>query len=1092
MTDESYIEDILVDTSDVSDLLNLALESPPNQSADSKKIKGVKYIYASSKFNSLNPGTGQIIAVLDTGIDPGADGLCVTMSGKPKLLDIVDCTRGGDIDTSTKNIVMNIDNNIEIRGHSDRLIKLDEEVFKPGDYVNIGSTLLSNIINKKRGIIDELKGFDKKIKHIIVDVVTKKCGNTFRSYVCMGDLFEGMVEDYAINQKYYSIAYCDRKINFGVKYYDSCNVTSFVFESGSHGTHVAGIIAANFPNRPEKNGIAPDAQLVSLKIGDSRIKGLETTRSLIRAMNEIVDRDIHIVNLSFGEPVNECMTGELISMIDKYCKKHNIIFVSSAGNDGPGLMTVGAPSACTSSIISVGAYVNHQMLRDMYFINYNGFDEGIYHWSARGPTVDGDYGVTVVAPGGATTSVSCWSESSISLANGTSMASPYVCGCLARVFSTIGHIPYFYWVKRHLMNTAKSLTFDSGYGLGSGMIQPDKLLEEICNTENNNYGYNVECEYNYKKHRGIFMRTIGDKDTMLSVTICINVFYKDKPDRYFEKVMDIYTDDSIHGIITAPNTVLVTNSTAKVIILINLQSVSADYHGNIYLKERDKKYVAMSVPVNIMIPDNTIRANKPVHTTVKLQPGYPIRTTIIPKGPNINIDIKKFTQNTKFYVTIQQMLPGMSYRSQGIKKYIDSTTKGNSIKIKVCPNNLTEICFVQNITDHMQCNVDYTLTVYNSPHLPKNVLNNDGIITAYIELPEVNAVFETNLSSVTSPLYPHSHSIVECKDQMVRTDRFSEIKKPIYQLINNYIIPKGCGEYLFNIPFNNDIYESTLVEAGFVTLYKHNTPIIFSRHYDETINIRDVNHATVMFMGTSETILKSLVNTPILFKKTINIPIGIYRSRSDCINNKNVINMIKSNDTYFFRPIFDNTLTYKIFDSYTFQGKLLGEDIYVVRGKNNESVHIENKKNTLQPHDSEFINKISEYVKQLNPKTVKDVHLANYEYILIMWETSSDFNNSENENYYRYLMLNALGSAAHYKKKLQKMNVDKKYPYFLIYHDDYEMRPEYIKLVKDNFDKFQEDSGYSEKDMCDLVIDSKKKGKREYMRYMFNVKQTVF
>ena len=119
--------------------------------------------------------------------------------------------------------------------------------------------------------------------------------------------------------------------------------------------------------------------------------------------------------------------------------------------------------------------------------------------------------------------------------------------------------------------------------------------------------------------------------------------------------------------------------------------------------------------------------------------------------------------------------------------------------------------------------------------------------------------------------------------------------------------------------------------------------------------------------------------------------------------------------------------------------------------------------------------------------------MNNYEYILIMWETSSDFSNCENENYYKYLMLNALGSSTeHYKKKLQKMNVDKKYPYFLIYHNDYEIRPEYIKLVKDNFDKFQEDSGYSEKDMCELVINSKKKDKREYMRYMFNVKQTVF
>lgn len=87
-------------------------------------------------------------------------------------------------------------------------------------------------------------------------------------------------------------------MSYSFNFYDE-DILSVVVVAGTHGTHVAGIVAAHHPENPVLDGMAPGAQIISIKIGDTRMGSIETSQSFFRAMNTAIKLGVDVINISY-------------------------------------------------------------------------------------------------------------------------------------------------------------------------------------------------------------------------------------------------------------------------------------------------------------------------------------------------------------------------------------------------------------------------------------------------------------------------------------------------------------------------------------------------------------------------------------------------------------------------------------------------------------------------------------------------------------------------------------------------------------------------------------------------------------------------
>ncbi|MEJ8657334.1 S8 family serine peptidase [Streptomyces sp. MS1.AVA.4] len=269
---------------------------------------------------------------------------------------------------------------------------------------------------------------------------------------------------------------------------------------GSHGTHVAGITAANGLFGGRMDGAAPGAKLVSSRActwsgGCTNIALLEGMRDLV------VNRGVDIVNMSIGglpalnyddSDRGDDADNARALLYNRLIDTYGVQLVISAGNEGPGVNTIGDPGLA-NKVLSVGAAIS----RSTWAANYGSQvakPYNMFNFSSRGPTENGGFTPTISAPGSAINTIPTWQagapvpEAGYSLPagygmlNGTSMSSPQAAGASALLISAAKqrHIKLSpLTLRTALTSTAQRIDGVKAHEQGAGLIDINEAWESI-------------------------------------------------------------------------------------------------------------------------------------------------------------------------------------------------------------------------------------------------------------------------------------------------------------------------------------------------------------------------------------------------------------------------------------------------------------------------------------------------------------------------------------------------------------------------------------------------------------------------------------
>jgi subtilisin family serine protease len=198
--------------------------------------------------------------------------------------------------------------------------------------------------------------------------------------------------------------------------FSSSGLANNINDVNSHGTHVAGIIAAE-SNGEGTVGVAPDAEIMGVKVlSDSGFGGWS---GIAQGIDYAVQNGAKIINMSLG---GATLSTAVFNAVAR-AQEAGVIVVAAAGNNGGSqAMNPAALAAQFDNVISVANSTTNDTLA------------GNSNYSIDGTTVD------LAAPGTGIRSTT--PNDNTGTKSGTSMAAPMVSGAAAVLWSAAPHLSY--------------------------------------------------------------------------------------------------------------------------------------------------------------------------------------------------------------------------------------------------------------------------------------------------------------------------------------------------------------------------------------------------------------------------------------------------------------------------------------------------------------------------------------------------------------------------------------------------------------------------------------------------------------------------